>query len=246
MKASQEKGWAVSTIMTRQNIIPAKDGKTMITALIPFWDMINHKNGIMSTDFNPKLNQSECLAFEDFKANDQVFMFYGDRTNADMFLHNGFVYPDNENDGYSLRLGISKSDKLSTKRIKILEKLKLYEQMTFMLRPKPKSINDNLLKFVKVFIMNEDEINSLEKQEDQSKIIEKLNTSGDELNKRCYRFLSTRLMILLNAYPTKLDDDIALLKNDDNQLTECKKVANLFMQFDRYVFSFGFSPIKLV
>lgn len=32
-------------------------------------------------------------------------------------------------------------------------------------------------------------------------------------------------MILLNAYPTKLDDDIALLKNDDTQLTECKKVA---------------------
>lgn len=37
--------WAVSTVMTRQNLVPSSDGKTMIPALIPLWDLCNHKNG---------------------------------------------------------------------------------------------------------------------------------------------------------------------------------------------------------
>ncbi len=33
--------WAVSTVMTRQNLLPGTDGKG-INTLIPFWDMANH------------------------------------------------------------------------------------------------------------------------------------------------------------------------------------------------------------
>lgn len=40
--------WAVSTVMTRQNLIPSPDGSRMIHALIPMWDMCNHENGRVS------------------------------------------------------------------------------------------------------------------------------------------------------------------------------------------------------
>ena len=37
--------WAVSTVMTRQNQIPALVGEVADTALIPLWDMCNHISG---------------------------------------------------------------------------------------------------------------------------------------------------------------------------------------------------------
>nr|XP_020668561.1 histone-lysine N-methyltransferase setd3 isoform X2 [Pogona vitticeps] len=38
--------WAVSSVMTRQNQIPAEDGSRVTLALIPLWDMCNHTNGL--------------------------------------------------------------------------------------------------------------------------------------------------------------------------------------------------------
>lgn len=43
----------------------------------------------ISTDYNPDLQRSECLALKDFKPGEQFFIFYGPRTNADFFIHNG-------------------------------------------------------------------------------------------------------------------------------------------------------------
>lgn len=34
--------WAVSTVMTRQNLLPSKDGDKEVNTLIPFWDLANH------------------------------------------------------------------------------------------------------------------------------------------------------------------------------------------------------------
>lgn len=44
--------WAVSTVMTRQNLIPGKDGEKQTFGLIPLWDMCNHSNGIVSSSFS--------------------------------------------------------------------------------------------------------------------------------------------------------------------------------------------------
>ena len=32
----------------------------------------------------------------DFKTGEQIFIYYGPRTNSDFFVHSGFVYPDNK------------------------------------------------------------------------------------------------------------------------------------------------------
>lgn len=35
----------------------------------------------------------------------QVYSFYGNRTNGEFFVHNAFVYPENENDAVEIKLG---------------------------------------------------------------------------------------------------------------------------------------------
>ncbi|GBP72007.1 Histone-lysine N-methyltransferase setd3 [Eumeta japonica] len=84
-----ETRWAVSTVMTRQNNLQLSNSDT--TAFIPLWDMCNHENGKITTDFNPESQQGQCYALRDFKKDDQIFIFYGARPNSDLFLHNGDV-----------------------------------------------------------------------------------------------------------------------------------------------------------
>lgn len=83
--------------MTRENLIPklpseitdeSKDRKT-IASLIPFWDMANHKNGVVTSFFDVGTNQLESSALSDFSAGEQIFIYYGDRPNADLMVHNG-------------------------------------------------------------------------------------------------------------------------------------------------------------
>lgn len=53
--------WAVSTVMTRQNLIPSPDGSRMIHALIPMWDMCNHENGRVSHGDNEPSADEQCV-----------------------------------------------------------------------------------------------------------------------------------------------------------------------------------------
>jgi hypothetical protein len=55
-----------------------------MTALIPFWDLANHDNGELSTDFDPATQATSCMAHKDFKSGDQFTIFYGMRTNVDL------------------------------------------------------------------------------------------------------------------------------------------------------------------
>lgn len=82
--------------MTRQNLIPivtsAIDGDNVpITkpALIPFWDMANHANGHITTTYNLEQRQVESLAMSNFKKGEQIFIYYGNRNNTDLLVHNG-------------------------------------------------------------------------------------------------------------------------------------------------------------
>lgn len=95
--------------MTRQNLIPFvtkpdetdkdttdennKEKKSEVTitkpALIPFWDMANHTNGHITTSYNLELKRVESLALKDYKKGEQVFIYYGDRSNTDLLVHNG-------------------------------------------------------------------------------------------------------------------------------------------------------------
>lgn len=87
--------WAVSTVMTRENLIPRSgeipegETATTITALIPFWDMANHRRGTITSFYNVETEQIESTAQDDFQKNEQIFIDYGDRSNAELMIHNG-------------------------------------------------------------------------------------------------------------------------------------------------------------
>lgn len=66
-----------------------------------------------------------CQAGRDFGSGEQVFIFYGTRTCAEQFIHNGFVDINNAHDALTLKVGLSKSDPLAGQRATLLFKLRI-------------------------------------------------------------------------------------------------------------------------
>lgn len=109
----------------------------------------------LSTDFVKTDNVCVCYADSDYSADDQVYIFYGVRTNADFLVHNGFVYPDNEHDAVKIRLGVSRSDPLYSLRYRLLQTLSLPALAEFYLTPGPFPVDGKLLAFVRIFNMDQ-------------------------------------------------------------------------------------------
>ncbi|GFN94514.1 histone-lysine N-methyltransferase, partial [Plakobranchus ocellatus] len=147
--------WAVSTVMTRQNQIPARDGSRATLGLIPLWDMCNHTNGIYTSDYNAEADACECFCLQDFPVGQQILIFYGPRSNGEFLVHNGFVYPDNEHDRLCLKLGISKGDSLFALKSEVLGKLNLAPSRSFYLHRGRFPVDGDLLAFLRIFSMAE-------------------------------------------------------------------------------------------
>lgn len=106
----------------------------------------------LTTDYNVESDESEYYSCSDYSAGEQVFMSYGARPNADVFLHNGFVHENNEHDGVRLKLGISKSDPLGEARKALLRDIAVPHSGEFLLTPGP--VEGKLLAFLRVFNMD--------------------------------------------------------------------------------------------
>merc|ERR1719336_3744386 len=126
--------WAVSTVMTRQNLVPGRETSSAINSLIPFWDFANHDNGQLSTDYDPAASSTFCLAQRDFSEGQQFTIFYGVRANCDLLIHNGFVFADNQTDCLTVRLGVAKTDPLATVRLALLERIGVNSQKFYLRR----------------------------------------------------------------------------------------------------------------
>ncbi|RZC41307.1 Rubis-subs-bind domain containing protein [Asbolus verrucosus] len=228
--------------MTRQNTIPFQED---YHALIPLWDMCNHTNGTISTAYNPMLDRSECLALKNFKAGEQLFIFYGSRSNADLFIHNGFVYEDNDYDVYWIRLGISKSDPLQEKRNQLLNKLSISSTTDFSIRKGPKPVDGQLLAFLRIFNMNDEQLEYWIRS-DKSGDLEYFECALDTaLEKKSWSFLQARLRLLLSTYKTTLEEDeklIAAAQTSANQLlavrmraTEKRIIRETLQYVEQYI-----------
>ncbi|KAK7074955.1 Histone-lysine N-methyltransferase setd3 [Halocaridina rubra] len=216
--------WAVSTIMTRQNRIPVKGGKNQM-ALIPAWDMANHKEGMYSTDFDDEKMQSICFAQCNIRAGEEFTIYYGQRSNSDLFLHNGFVATDNSNDSLAIKLGVSKNDPLHDEKVALLSSLDLPSSGTFMLIPGAHPVSSGLLAFTRIFCMDK---NSLEKwRGDGSKVKDLLHEDcdvGTYVQDKTWAFLHTRVALLSQAYPTTVEEDRAALPTLSNYEQMIKKL----------------------
>ena len=165
--------WAVSTVMTRQNVVPssADAPDTLVNTLIPLWDMANHDQGEISTDYDLEAQVSLCLAHRDFAAGEQLTIFYGVRTNCDLLIHNGFVYPNNPHDSLTLRLGVAKTDPLSAARLALLERVGVVSQK-FLLRRAAVPLDAKLVAFLRVLQMDQAALAEWQANEEPNKILD--------------------------------------------------------------------------
>ncbi|XP_015784607.1 histone-lysine N-methyltransferase setd3 [Tetranychus urticae] len=207
--------WAISTVMTRQNQIPtsASHGPDQsTTGLIPLWDLCNHQDGKFSTDYDPVESNLLCYAMKDFSINEEITIFYGKRTNAEFLINNGFVPANNQHDFMSIRMGLSKVDPLFELRSKLCLMMNLPTSGYLPLHHKTLGLDENLLNFVKIFLMDKATLEKLLKS-DQLITNASFNDLPDDLALKAFNFISIRCQILLKSYPN--------LDKEQNNLTPC-------------------------
>ncbi|MEQ2184353.1 Histone-lysine N-methyltransferase setd3 [Goodea atripinnis] len=74
----------------------------------------------ITTGYNLEDDRCECVALQDYKENEQIYIFYGTRSNAEFVIHNGFFFQDNAHDRVKIKLGISKSERLYAMKAEVL------------------------------------------------------------------------------------------------------------------------------
>uniref|UniRef100_A0A493TYW5 protein-histidine N-methyltransferase n=2 Tax=Anas TaxID=8835 RepID=A0A493TYW5_ANAPP len=181
--------WAVSSVMTRQNQIPTEDGSRVTLALIPLWDMCNHTNGLITTGYNLEDDRCECVALQDFKAGEQIYIFYGTRSNAEFVIHSGFFFDNNSHDRVKIKLGVSKSDRLYAMKAEVLARAGIPTSSVFALHSTEPPISAQLLAFLRVFCMSEEELKE--------------------------HLIEARASLLLKTYKTTVEDDKSFLETHD-------------------------------
>ncbi|XP_028404426.1 actin-histidine N-methyltransferase-like [Dendronephthya gigantea] len=217
--------WAVSIVMTRQNQIPCSSGKGLHLALIPFLDMCNHCEGHFTTDYDLSTDSCVCYALDSYVSGDQVFIFYGPRSNSDFFVHSGFYYTDNKHDLLHIKLGISSSDSLHMLKTQLLSKIGV-NMKNLAVTKEEIPLTKDLLAFLRIFCVTEDEGKQLsEKTAEELQTIlfdHSVKVSKENEEKLC-SFLETRCSLLLRQYPTTKEQDDEVL--DSNDLSENTRLA---------------------
>merc|ERR1712029_609807 len=184
---------------------------TSVNTLIPLWDLANHDNGVLSTDYDPDTNQTVCMAHRGFGEGEQFTIFYGVLANCDLLIHNGFVFPDNQADCLTVKLGIAKTDPLANIRLQLLEKLQIHSHK-FYINKSEEPLNDKLVAFLRILQMDQSQLEEYSKmdQESASKLLDmKVATQFDG---KMLQYMITRCALLLRSYSTSMDQDQALMK----------------------------------
>ncbi|XP_051503213.1 actin-histidine N-methyltransferase-like isoform X1 [Myxocyprinus asiaticus] len=211
--------WAVSSVMTRQNQIPTADGSRVTLALIPLWDMCNHTNGLITTGYNLEDDRCECVALKDYKEGEQIYIFYGTRSNAEFVIHNGFFFEDNAHDRVKIKLGVSKSERLYAMKAEVLARAGIPVSSIFALHCSEPPISAQLLAFLRVFCMTEEELRDyLVGDHAINKIFTLGNTEFPvswENEIKLWTFLETRAALLLKTYKTTSEEDRSMLEKPD-------------------------------
>jgi len=190
--------WAMSVIQSRQNLLKLGDkpGEYDI-GLIPVWDLFNHTNGEISTSFDG--NNLEFVAMQDFNIGEQVYMHYGQRNNAQLFLNYGFVYPENQYKYLLLSPTLNNMDLLVSKKIELLKLRKFIDQSKFMIHVPIAEISEDLAYYLKILNLQENDINTFNP--------ESWKPDLEETKK----LLAIKCKDLLQAYPTTIEADQKLL-----------------------------------
>jgi len=220
--------WAVSTVMTRQNLIPSPtDEAKNINTLIPYYDLANHDHGQLSTDYDHETSSTKCLAMRQFGQGEQFTIFYGMRANCDLMVHNGFVFPDNQHDCLTIRLGVARTDSQAQARNALLERLAVNNR-SFHLTRTENPLDGQLMAFLRVLQMDQGQLQEWQEAADVGDLLDiQASTAVDG---KVMEYMITRSALLLRSYPSTLEQDQKNLKDNKNpielmicQLLLCEK-----------------------
>lgn len=132
------------------------------------------------------------------------------------FFHFGvfsFVIENNQSDGVVIRLGLSQSDPLVKQRSELLESIGITKNSEITVLPAPECISPELLAFVRIFNMNEDQLNHWLTPDKVASDLLYLDCALETaLEIKTWTFLKMRLTLLLKSFPTTLEEDIHLLE----------------------------------
>lgn len=260
--------------MTRQNLVPrellpedeeaaAKLRNLLMSALIPYWDMANHRSGKITSFYHSGARQMDCTAQEACAKGEQFFIYYGDRSNADLLVHNGwapeelntirsqlislslslgsFLDTENQKDYVQIRLGLSPTDPLGEQRALLLGKLNIERKAELRVLPAPEHISGELLAFVRVFNMSAEQLDhwcsDLERAVDLLHIDCALET---DLETRTWQYLYQRLKLLLGVLEATLHEvdevqqlEALQLKEQQEKEQEQHEIDVMLLQYRR-------------
>ncbi|CAH8439365.1 unnamed protein product [Dicrocoelium dendriticum] len=199
--------WAVSTVMTRNNSLPKIMSDVKERCLVPLWDMVNHKFGKITTHFDPKSEELVFHAMETVTAGEQIFMDYGKRTNAELLLFSGFVPVKNPHNHIPITLGVSSSDPLHMKRLRLLQLVGLECPLERNITGDLSSLWD-LITFARIFVMDEAQLDHYLLSEDSALSALRMRSLdfNSLLDAKSADFLTKRFQLLIMTYGSVLTE----------------------------------------
>ncbi|VDD83109.1 unnamed protein product [Mesocestoides corti] len=205
--------WAISTVMSRNNALPSSGGDEKFLFLVPLWDMINHKLGQVTTDYDPVTEHILFYAMETYQPGDEIFMDYGKRTSTEFLIYNGFVPEMNPYHKVPIKLSLSKFDSLVVLRKQVLEKLGIETEICPLVSaldaafPPP-----SMAAFARVSVMTEAELVD---------VVDDLTSSGGDphsahplfstvfstnrVDEEARKYVEGRLHLLIRGYECRLE-----------------------------------------
>uniref|UniRef100_A0A672HE28 protein-histidine N-methyltransferase n=1 Tax=Salarias fasciatus TaxID=181472 RepID=A0A672HE28_SALFA len=176
----------------------------------------------ITTGYNLEDDRCECVALQDYKENEQIYIFYGTRSNSEFVIHNGFFFQDNAHDRVKIKLGVSKSERLYAMKAEVLARAGIPASCVFALHCNEPPISAQLHAFLRVFCMTEEELKEYLLGE---RAINKVFILGNsdfpvswENEIKLWTFLETRAALLLKTYKTTSEEDISMLEKPDLSL----------------------------
>ncbi|XP_032695409.1 actin-histidine N-methyltransferase isoform X4 [Lontra canadensis] len=173
----------------------------------------------ITTGYNLEDDRCECVALRDFRAGEQIYIFYGTRSNAEFVIHSGFFFDNNSHDRVKIKLGVSKSDRLYAMKAEVLARAGIPTSSVFALHCTEPPVSAQLLAFLRVFCMTEEE---LKEHLLGDNALDRIFTLGNseypvswDNEVRLWTFLEDRASLLLKTYKTTIEEDKSFLKDHD-------------------------------
>ncbi|KAH1022050.1 hypothetical protein HUJ04_011513 [Dendroctonus ponderosae] len=192
-----------------------------------------HANGGIIPNYNPETDQLECLASKDFQEGEQLFIFYGKRSNSEILDHNGFFYEDNEHD-YRL---VSMCTAVP-KRVELLKSMGMPLSFLIQITKDTKTISDDLLAFTRVMSLPADQIDQWRPKEKYAALAKPDCPLDAQFTKRCWDYLKIRLTVELAHFKTTIEEDLEIL-NKPHLSENMKLIVKLCLSEKRLLESFA-------